>query len=41
MRKRETGWAFPEMVDPRILSIEMTLATLLQVPIRSETREHI
>ena len=41
MRNHERCHAFPEMVDPRILSIEMSLATLFQIPIRSEAHEHI
>ena len=41
MRNHERLQAFPEMVDPRILSIEMNLATLFQIPIRSEAHEHI
>ena len=41
MRKCERCRAFPEMVDPRILSIEMGLATHFQIPVRSETHEHI
>ena len=35
MRKRERCRAFPEIVDPRILS------SLFQIPIRSETHERI
>ena len=41
MRKRERRRALPEIVGPRILSIEMSLATLFQIPIWSETHEHI